>query len=430
MTLTRRATLALALAAAPGLAFAQQIAPASKEPVTITYYNYNLATAGIGADATRELIAEFTAANPSIKVEGVPVASDQILARVQADVVAGRIPDVAQIVFSDLDFAVKNLGVKALTDIVPAAEWKAHTEGMVPAGLKLGELNGKVYGLAYVFSTPVLFYNADLFRAAGLDPDKPPRNWAEVKAAALAIKEKAGKHGVYPAIYSGFDWLFQSVVLSNGGRVMSEDRKTLMFGEKEAVGAVEVFRDLVKSGAHPVMRDADASDAMMSGNLGMLLTTSVYQRALLNAAKDKFELRAAAMPAFGDTPTRPTNSGSALFILSKDPARQRAAWELIKHMTSRRGYTVITSKIGYLPLRLDIVDDPAYLGDWTKANPLVRPNLEQLSRLSPWQSFPGANYRQINKIEVNALNEAVFGEGDPAAILKDAQARAQALMPR
>lgn len=428
---TRRQALALAAASAAGLpAMAQTAAPANTNPVTITYYNYNLASAGIGAEATKELIAEFTAANPHIKVEGVPVASGQILARVQADLVAGRVPDVAQLIFSDLDFIVRNLGVKPMTDVVPAAEWAEHTKGMVPAGLKLGELGGKVYGLAYVFSTPVLFYNANIFREAGLDPDKPPRTWTEVREAALQIKAKTGKAGAFPSIYSEFDWLLQAILLSNGGRAISEDRKTLMFGEKESVEAIETMKEMVKAGAHANIRDSESGDLFMSGNLGMIFITSVYQRAFLNAFKDKNELRAAPMPSFGAKPAKPTNSGSALFILSKDPAKQRAAWELIKFMTSKRGYTTITSKIGYLPLRLDIVDDPQYLGEWTRQNPLVRPNIAQLQTLNQWVAYPGPNYRQISRILVSAANEAVFGDGDVGKIMREAQERAQALMPR
>ena len=301
---------------------------------------------------------------------------------------------------------------------------------MVPAGLKLGAIGDKVYGLAYVFSTPVLFYNATLFRQAGLDPEAPPRTWAEVKDAALKLRAATGKSGVYPGVYSEFDWLLQGLFLSNGGRSISEDRRRLTFGEPEAVGAVEMLRDLMKSGAHANIREAESGDAFMSGNLGMILTTSVYQRAFLNASKDRFDLRAAKMPSFGDKPARPTNSGSALFIMSKDPAKQRAAWELVKYMTSKRGYTVITSKIGYLPLRLDIVDDPQHLGPWVRENPLVRPNLEQLTQLNQWVAFPGANYRQISRIQVAAVNEAAFGEGDVGKVMREAQERAQALMPR
>src|SRR5262245_54776112 len=96
------AALAVALPASFASA-ADTMPPKSDKPVKITFYNYNLASAGIGADATRELIRDFMAANPTIEVEGVPVASDQILARVQADLVAGRVPDVAQLVFSDMD---------------------------------------------------------------------------------------------------------------------------------------------------------------------------------------------------------------------------------------------------------------------------------------------------------------------------------------
>ena len=428
--LFRRTALALGASTLGTTAMAQRIAPPSTAPVSISYYNSNLASAGIGAEATKELIAEFTAANPHVKVEGVPVSSGQIIARVQADLVAGRTPDVAQLIFSDLDFIVRNLGVKPMTDIIPPEEWSAHTAGMVPAGLKLGAIGDKVYGLAYVFSTPVLFYNATLFRQAGLDPEAPPRTWAEVKDAALKLRAATGKSGVYPGVYSEFDWLLQGLFLSNGGRSISEDRRRLTFGEPEAVGAVEMLRDLMKSGAHANIREAESGDAFMSGNLGMILTTSVYQRAFLNASKDRFDLRAAKMPSFGDKPARPTNSGSALFIMSKDPAKQRAAWELVKYMTSKRGYTVITSKIGYLPLRLDIVDDPQHLGPWVRENPLVRPNLEQLTQLNQWVAFPGANYRQISRIQVAAVNEAAFGEGDVGKVMREAQERAQALMPR
>jgi multiple sugar transport system substrate-binding protein len=212
--------------------------------------------------------------------------------------------------------------------------------------------------------------------------------------------------------------------------VLSKDRKRLMFGEPEAVKTIEMLRDMVDAGAHTTVSDTDAMDNMRNGRLAMVLTTSAYQRSLMSAAQGKFDLRAAKMPAFAGKPAVPTNSGSGLFILSKDPLKQRAAWELMKFLTSKQGYTTITTKIGYLPLRLDIVKDPKYLGTWVAENPLIMPNIEQLSRLQPWESIPGNNYKQIQKIEVQAVNEAVFGKGNVAAIMQDAQKRAQALMPR
>lgn len=183
--------------AACGTPPSQQQAPAAApagippldpdQKVTITFASYNLASAGIGAEGTQQLMDEFMQQNPSVTVQGLGLPSTDILAKVQAEVVAGNPPDVAQLVFSDLDFTVNNLGVQPLEVLVPPAELEQHFAGMHPRGLELGRYDGQTYGLAYTFSTPVLFYNADLFRAAGLDPDSPPRTWEQVKAYGQRI---------------------------------------------------------------------------------------------------------------------------------------------------------------------------------------------------------------------------------------------------
>lgn len=432
-----RKTFLLGTLASLGVAFAAPVLAQSTprtvdQKVTISYYNYNLASAGNGADATRRLIAQFEAANPNIKVDGVGAAPNDLTARVQADIAANRVPDVVQMVFSDLDFSVTNLGAVALETIVPPEELAAHFDGISPNGRKLGVIDGKTYGLAYTFSTPVLFYNADIFKAAGLDPDKPPRTWAEVKAAALAITRKTKADGLLTGIFgpSAGDWLFQGVVRSNNGGVMSADRRKLIFAEAAAVEAVAMLRDLYDSGAYTNLDVTAAMETMAAGKAGMYLQTSAVQGFLVKGATGKFDLRASTMPRFGDKPQRPNNSGSALVILSRDPLKRRAAWELMKFMTSKEAYTVITRDIGYLPLRTDIVNDPQYLGDWVKKHPLLQPNLEQLAILEPWESFPGPNYRQIQKMMMDGAEQAVFGGGDPAKAMKQAQDSAQALMPK
>lgn len=424
-------SVALAAVAFSSVALAGDIPETVDRPVTINYYNYNLASAGNGADATKRLIAEFEAANPNVKVNGVGISAAEISTRIQADVAAGRGPDIAQMVFSDLDFFVNNLGTVALEDIIPAHEREAHFEGITEKGLKLGVYNGKTYGLAYTFSTPVLFYNADLFRKAGLNPDQPPKTWAEVKTAARAIVDKTDADGIATGIFgpSAGDWLFQGLVRSNDGGVLSADRKALTFAEPAAVEAVAMLRDLYAAGVYTNLDVTAAMDSMAAGTVGMYLQTSAVQGYLVKGATGNFDLRASTMPRFGHKAVRPNNSGSALVIMSADPLKQRAAWELMKFMTSRHAYTVITSEIGYLPLREDIVDDPKYLGDWVKAHPLVQPNLEQLKVLEPWESFPGANYRQILKTMMEGAEQAVFGDMDPAEAMKAAQESAQALMP-
>jgi multiple sugar transport system substrate-binding protein len=422
------AAASLGYTALSGVAFAQ-MADAITEPVTITFYNYNLATASAGADATRELIAQFEEENPNIKVEAIGVPSNEIVTRLQADMAAGQQPDIAQLVFRDLIYIASDLGANALEDMAGPQAYAELTDGMIPRGLDLGKVDDKTYGLAYTFSTPILYYNADLFRAAGLDPENPPKTWAEVKTAAEAIVENTDAEGFFPGAYGPADgtFVYQAILMSNGGKV--RDGNTLTFADPKGIEAVQMLRDMVDSGAHARIDPANPSEAMAAGQLGMFLYTSAVQNSLSTASEGNWELRVAAMPAFGDKPTAPTNSGSALYTFSKDPIKQRASYELMKFLTSRYGYTIITSKIGYLPLRLDIIDDPAFLGPWTAEHPLIRPNLEQLSRLTPNIAFPGPNYRQAEAMMKDAVTEAVLGEGDVVEVLTTAQENAQGLMP-
>ena len=116
----RRTLLRLGLAAAAlgaGLpAVRAEMAAEVTEPVTISFYSYNLASAGVGKDTTLDLVNDFMAANPLITVEPIAAPSNEILSRVQADIVAGLEPDVAQLVFRDLIYAATDLGAQPLED--------------------------------------------------------------------------------------------------------------------------------------------------------------------------------------------------------------------------------------------------------------------------------------------------------------------------
>ncbi len=406
----------------------EEVEEVAKEPVTITFYSYNLGHATFGA-GTEKLIKEFMELNPHITVEGVAVPGAEINAKVQADLVAGNPPDVAQLIFDGLDHYVTNFNAKPIETIASKEDIEQHFEGFSPNGLKLGQLNGQTYGVAFTFSTPVLFYNANILKAAGLDPENPPTTWKEVKEYATAIVDKTDAEGVYIAGLAGFDWIIQSLIASNGGNVLSSDRKNITFAQPEAIEAISMWQDLVKSGVHSTLTAGEIMETMFKGNLGMYLQTSAVQNTMIKNSQDnQWELRAAAMPSFDVKPTAPVNSGSALFILSDDVAKQQAAWEFLKFVTSARGYTIITSEIGYLPLRPAIVDDPQYLKPWVEANPLVKPNLEQLERLTAWQSYPGPNWRQIENILLEATEKAVNTDGNVTEIMTEAQTRAQELL--
>jgi len=278
----------------------------------------------------------------------------------------------------------------------------------------------------------VLYYNATLFAAAGLDPARPPATWTEVAAAAQQIKAATGKEGAYADCVTTVakDWCLQSIIRSNGGRVLSEDRTTLLYAEPPAVEAVSVLADMVATGAGPKFSQQQAVEAFARGDLAMILESSSMQGTFGRGAQGAgWELRGAATPSFGDTPAVPTNSGAALYVLADDPARQRAGWELIEFLTSDAAFTEIAQNIGYLPLRTGLVDDPAALQEWAAANPTTAINIDQLNRMEPWVSFPGDDYLQIRDGMMDAVEEVVLQGADPQATLSAAARRGQALIP-
>jgi multiple sugar transport system substrate-binding protein len=441
------AALLTASCGAPGAAPAPT-GPAALVPalapgqeVAITWETYNLGGATAGTDTVNALVDRFEELNPTIDVtaQAPQGGTAEITQSVLRQVVAGSPPDVAQMIFSDLRYIASDLNAQPLDRLFGEDAVREHLEGgehpYHPRAAVLGDLDGTTYGIPYVFSTPVLFYNADLFRAAGLDPADPPSNWAEVQQAADAIAGTTDAGGVYVSCVEaagGGDWCLHGILQSNGGRALSEDGTRLEFAEPPAVEAVATIQGIVQSApdAMPDITGADAQDRFARGQLGMVLTTSALQRGFLAASEGAFELRATGMPGFGDTPASPTNSGSALFVLATDPAEQAASWELIKFLTGPEAQTTITEGIGYVPLRSTLVSDPEYLQPFTEQQQgLVEPNVEQLDRLVPWPSFPGPDYGQIQRLMMDAVSEVVFRGADPAATLGAAQDRATELMP-
>ena len=388
-------------------------------PTKITFYAYSLALPTMKSGMER-LIQTF---NDTVgKEKGVivePVA-DQTLQQFRIDIAAGKQVDVIQHLFPTIDSSRINLELQAFEDIFPQEELDAHLEGISPNALELGKIDGKMYGMAFTFSTPMLFINGKLFEQASLDPDRPPTTWEDVKQAALRIKETTGKDGF--GLGPNNSWITDGLILSNGGEVLSADRQEAKFAGEESIEAIEMWQDLYQSGAHAIGTDTELMEQFSAGNLGMLLTTSAYYSGFQKGAEaGGWSLYGAGLPQFGDRLSVPVNSGSALVVRPDSPERTAAVWEFIKYATGKEGYTIITSEIGYLPLRTDIADDPNYLKDFVDQNPLYRINLEQLERIHPAAIWPGEYATEAAAIYNDAIVKSVTTDADVAATLKEAQ---------
>ncbi|WP_054814723.1 ABC transporter substrate-binding protein [Nocardia arizonensis] len=363
-------------------------------PVTIRFLSYNYGTPCCNA-AIQELVDRFQAAHTDIKVQPEAVAVADVLTKLRSETAAGTTPDVAQLGWSKAAEARTSLPIVPVQDIPSGQDWKSATEGIYPNVLDaVRNPNGKVDIMPFSMSVPILYYNADLFRAAGLDPDKPPTTIDQVKDAASAIA-RSGTPGVYVALADPgkSDYMTQSVMNSQGGGVV-DAKGNVTVDSAQSVRALERIRDLTVSGAQPNVSANDAQAAFAGGKLGMLIFTTAAMSANEKAAAGKFELRTAAFPSFDGGKAKPTFSGAGLAVFAKDKRKQRAAWEFVRYLTSPEGFTILTKSIGYLPLRPAIVTDPAYLGDYFRQNNRLLPSLNQIGDVTPYRYFPGNRANQ------------------------------------
>lgn len=404
---------------------------AAGEPVTIVFESYNYGTEGIGGEGMQQLIDEFEAEHPDIRIEPKGTPTAEIHTSVHAQAAAGNPPDVAQIGWSKFGYLLENLPYVPMEQVAPEGELDAHLEGMYPAAVELGRADGELAGLPFTVSTPTLFINADLFRAAGLDPAQPPTTWTEAKAAAEAIVG-TGAQGIFvdAAGDAKSDFLTQSLINSNGGALLADDG-SLQLDAPEAVEALSMLADLSAGGAQPRVGEAEAIAMFQAGQLGMLVTSSALLAGMAADTEGVFELETAGLPGYEGRDLAPTVSGAGIFVFSQDEEKRRAAWEFVEFATSERGYTTLASTIGYLPLRPDIIDDPEYLGDFFAQDDRLLPTVEQLESVVPYQVLPGENGQQaLLLMQDNAIAPIMVSGADPAATLSDVAGQMRELLGR
>jgi multiple sugar transport system substrate-binding protein len=392
-------------------------------------------TAGI--NELNSLVSGFETLHPNIHVTTeTETNSATIAGQIQQDEVAGKTPDVVQDSFNDLKFITKSLGALNLDKVVGTANVKANFAGKyryAPAVTKLGDIGGSTFGIPWTLSTPVLFYNASLFSQAGLNPVDPPTTWAELQADALKIKAATGaaglENGCLGSGASGSDWCLQAIIDSAGGSVMNASQTKLTLTNPKTVLALSTMKSLADSGAMVNLSSAQATQAFAAGKLAMILNSSALTSTLVNADSGHFQMLDAAMPGFGSTKAVPTNSGSALFMLSASRIAREADWELMKYLTSPASETTITENIGYPPLRPSIASVPQYLEAWANGNQFLTPNLFQLEHITPWIAYPGPNYGSITTLITTAASNIVFQDADPTSTLASTQSQAEGLLP-
>ncbi|KAB1111234.1 ABC transporter substrate-binding protein [Neorhizobium galegae] len=296
--------------------------------------------------------------------------------------------------------------------------------------LKLAQVKGKQVGLAFATSNPIMYYNADLVKAAGGNPDVPPKTWDEV--IALGAKIKALGNGVEGIDFrwQGDDWMFSALLFGAGGQMLSADEKSVAFAGPEGLKAVETLDRMVKQGGLPVFTAQAGEQAFFAGKVGIEFKTTGALRNTIKSVGDKFDLRTAQIPLIDPVRGKLPTGGNAVVILARNAEKQQAAWKFAKFAAGPYGASVVVPGTGYVPNNELAAKSPEYLGNFYKQNPLFVAGLSQMDRMIPWYAFPGTNGVKVTQAIVENLSRIVEQQATPKEALEDAASEVKGLLPR
>jgi sn-glycerol 3-phosphate transport system substrate-binding protein len=415
--------LALVLATAAGAAVAQQV-------TEITFY-YPIAVGGPITKIVDGYAEQFTKEHPAIRVKPVYTGTyqDSIVKALTANK-SGEPPTTAILLSTDMFTLIDEDAIVPWDELARAADDQQWIKAFFPAFMKNSQTGGKTWGIPFQRSTIVLYWNREIFKEVGLDPNRPPATWAEqVEFAKRLVKRDAGGNVTRWGVQvpsSGFPyWLFQGFTTQNDVLLMNEAGTQTFYDDPKVIEALQYWVDL--SGKHKVMAPGviewgTTPKDFFERKTAMMWTTTGNLTNVRNNAK--FEFGVAMLPA-GRHRGSPTGGGNFYVFKKAPPAQQQAAVKFAKWMTSPERAAQWGIDTGYVAVRSDAWQTPA-MKKYVEGFPAAVVARDQLqyavAELSTHEN------QRVTKALNDGLQAALTGAKTPAQAMKDAQAEAERIL--
>lgn len=382
------------------------------------------------AEMHRAIIEQFRAENPTINVDLDATQSNysdlaQMLLR---GAVTGSLPDVAFNGNNRLRIFISRKIAVPLDDLLET-DRSASRQALPASIFAIGTFGDKRYGLGFTVSAPVVYYNIDLVRRAGANPQDLPTDWAGILDLARRINDPSAKTlGLFFA-YDQLDWFWIALIESLGGRMMTADERRIAFNGPEGLRALELVRAFGEAGqAQMDMSTEQAAQLFAAGKMGIFANSSSDVGQYEKQAAGRFGIAVRRFPVPGPNGRLPAG-GALSTMLARDPARRQAAWEYMKFASGPCGQTVVATHSGYMVANDLVARSPALLGSHFAKMPNMQAVIDELSLLDGWYEFPGSNGGKISDVIVQTMRDVVRLKRSPADALAAMSAEVTALLP-
>ncbi len=391
--------------------------------VTIEYWQYFF---DARVDAMNRLIQRFEAENPDVRVihnSDIPYADFRD--KIAASAPAGVGPDVATLFYGWVPAWVDaGYLVPLPEDEFPRA---AIEEQFSPMVLN-SEFDGKFWTLPTAVRTLALFWNKDLFTAAGLDPNSPPQTMDEFVeyAQQLSQYDSSGNIEVqgFPVAMPGqsHHWFREVLVRQFGGEPYSADNRTVTWNNAEGCEAFKFltqFETEWNTGSNDLFEDA--TQAFLQGKSAMHIDGSFRVGTIANNAPD-LNFGVTELPVMNDVQSTFGSywTHGITRKAAEDPARFEASIRFLKFITSPESGTIWVDKVGELPAQLEAASNEDLLAD-----PI-------LGAFSAGLSYSHATFFADESAQrqhlIDAYDAVRLADADPCEALNEAAELEQALL--
>ncbi len=421
---TRRTLLGSAAAtlAAPAVVGAQGV-------TEIEFY-FPVAVGGPITKIIDGYCAEFMAANADIKVKPVYAGSyvDTLTKAVTATK-AGQGPQMALVLAVDAYSLVDDEMIVPFDSIATSDADKAWLKAFYPAFLANGTIDGHVWGIPFQRSTIVAYWNKEIFKEIGLDPEKGPSTWEETgEWTAKAVKregDRVTRWGIeIPG--DGFTyWLYQGMVAQAGGELAGDNGRKTFFNSDAAVEGLQFWADLMnKYKSHPTGISAWGTGPrdFLEGKVAMIWHTTGNLTNIKNNAK--FPFGVAMLPAHKRRGS-PTGGGNFHLFKGANAGQRAACLRFLRWVTSPEKAADWSMATGYVAPRPDAWETPAlkaYVAGFPQAA-VARDQLPfAVAELSTHDN------QRVAQALTDELQAVLTGTKQPRAALDAAQEKATRLL--
>ncbi|OON39458.1 sn-glycerol-3-phosphate ABC transporter substrate-binding protein [Izhakiella australiensis] len=387
------------------------------------------------------LAKRFNEAHPDYKV--VPVYKgnyEQSLAAGIAAVRTGKAPAILQV------YEVGTATMMASKAIVPVSQ--VFKDSGIPFDEKqfvptvagyYSDAEGHLISQPFNSSTPVLYYNKDAFKKAGLNPDQPPKTWQELAKDAAALR-KAGMSCGYASGWQGWiqienfsAWHGLPVATKNNG--FDGTDTVLEFNKPVQVRHIQMLEDMNKKGDFTYYGRKDEPTAKFyNGDCGITTASSGSLADIRHYAK--FNFGVGMMPYDDTVKNAPQNAiigGASLWVMKgKDPATYKGVAEFMKFLAQPEIAAEWHQKTGYLPITTAAFELSKKQGFYDK-NPGADIATRQMLNKAPLPYTKGmrlGNMPQIRTVVDEELEGVWTGKQSPQAALDNAVKRGNQLLRR